>query len=180
MVCSMLRKLRARDMRKQTSRVYLWPVLDAYSVILPLAVFLMVSGLASISEDKFNFVCFIRFFLYMTGLGLLVLCSQLSMVIGHEKFYERWGLFYKRSVAYDEIDVLILKEYIGLEERILSLKVYRGKPYRLYDEISQLDMYSIDKTINLLDQIGQTNGRLWPQINEIQAALMGRAHDKAA
>ncbi len=128
MVCSMLRKLRARDMRKQTSRVYLWPVLDAYSVILPLAVFLMVSGLASISEDKFNFVLFHKILSLYDRLGLLVLCSQLSMVIGHEKFYERWGLFYKRSVAYDEIDVLILKEYIGLEERILSLKVYRANP----------------------------------------------------
>tara|TARA_Y100001933_G_C18969485_1_gene551861 strand:+ start:1198 stop:1434 length:237 start_codon:yes stop_codon:yes gene_type:complete len=77
----------------------------------------MVSGLASISEGKFNFLFFMRFFLYMTGIGLLVLCSQFSIVIGHEKFYERRGLFYRRSVTYDEIDVLILKEYIGLEEK---------------------------------------------------------------
>lgn len=167
-------------MRKQTSRVYLWPVLDAYSLILPLAVFIMVSGLASITEGKFNFIFFMRFFLYMTGVGLLVMCSQFSIVIGHEEFYERWGLFYRKCVNYDQIDVLILKEYIGLEEKDMSLKIYKGPPYRLQDEISKLDMYALDKVLALLDHIGKANDRLWPQINEIQAALMGRAHEKAA
>tara|TARA_Y100001933_G_C18969485_1_gene551862 strand:+ start:1431 stop:1619 length:189 start_codon:yes stop_codon:yes gene_type:complete len=62
----------------------------------------------------------------------------------------------------------------------MSLKIYKGTPYRLYGEIPELDMYALDKVLVLLDHIGQANDSLWPQINEIQAALMGRAHESAA